>query len=161
MVAEKYKSACYFYQPTRMMDLFRGDFRRVSASCATAPVRYQVICFESMGRRASDVSKGKPYKAIQSCRHASEGEPQVRCLIGAVQQSFWDPAEQDKALKFCKVLKAKNEIDACYEMIFSRAPQILSLAEMHGFCVKVEAPYRTSCLKKRTALTSPFAPASR
>ena len=65
MVAEKYKSACCCYQPTRMMELFAGDFRRVSALQRTAPVRYQVMCFESMGRRRRRHPRVKPDMAIE------------------------------------------------------------------------------------------------
>ncbi len=49
----------------------------------------------------------------------------MQCLIGAVKNSFWDPAGQDPALTFCALLNAKAEKDACYETIFSRAPEVL------------------------------------
>ncbi len=154
MVAEKYKSACYFYQPSRMMQLFAADFRRVGLACANAPAQFQDSCFQSMGREVGGVHRGRVAGAIQSCTHAPKDAPRINCLIGAVQNSFWDPSGQEPALTFCALLNAKAEKDACYETIFSRAPQILpTMREMQDFCAKAEAPYRTSCLKKRTVFS--------
>ena len=151
MVAEKYKSGCYFYQPARMMQLFAADFRRIGLACANAPAQFQDVCFQSMGREVGGAYKGRVAGAIQSCTNAPEGKLRINCLMGAVQDSFWDPAGQDPALTFCALLNAKAEKDACYETIFSRAPHILpTMREIQGFCAKAEAPYRASCLKKRT-----------
>jgi hypothetical protein len=150
MVAEKYKSACYFFQPSRMMQLFNADFRRIGSACANAPAQFQNSCFESMGREVSGVYRGRAAGAIQSCTHAPKGAARISCLTGAVQDSFWDSAGQDPALTFCALLNAKAEKDACYETIFNRAPQILpTMREIQDFCAKAESSYRTSCLKKK------------
>jgi hypothetical protein len=152
MVTEKYKSACYFYQPSRMMQLFGADFQRIGLACANAPPQFQDSCFQSMGREVSGVYRGRAASAIKSCAHAPKDAPRINCLIGAVQDSFWDPAGQDPALTFCALLDAKIEKDTCYETIFTRAPQILPTPQaIQDFCAKAEAPYRTSCLKKTIA----------
>lgn len=154
IVDEQYKSACYFLQPTRMMQLFGPDFARIASACADAPMPYRRVCFESMGREVGGMSRGRPTDAIRSCTNAPEGELRIGCLVGAVQDAFWDPSGQDQALNFCKALSVKTEKDACYEIIFMRAPQILpSQREIQSFCEKVEAGYRTSCLKKRAVFS--------
>jgi hypothetical protein len=151
IVADLYKKECYGFQPARMMQLFAGDFGRVANSCGDLPAVYQDGCFEGMGREASGASQRKPKVTIQSCRQAPKGRPRVQCLTGAVNDSFWDPAGQDPALTFCALLNDKAEKDACYETIFSGAPEILfSRREIQNFCAKAEASYRRSCLKKRT-----------
>jgi hypothetical protein len=151
VVAEKYKSACYFFQPGRMMQLFNADFRRIGTACANAPTQFQNSCFQSMGREVSGVYRGRVAGAIQSCTHAPKDAARINCLIGAVQDSFWDRDGQDPALTFCALLNTKAEKDACYETIFKRAPQILlSQSERQNFCGKVEAEYRSSCRKKTT-----------
>jgi hypothetical protein len=154
IVAEQYKSACYFLQPARMMQLFGPNFVRIASACADAPIPYRRVCFESMGREVGGMFRGRPTDAIRSCTNAPEGEFRIGCLVGAVQDAFWDPSGQDQALSFCKVLSVKAEKDACYEIVFMRAPQILpSQREIQSFCGKVEAGYRTSCLKKRTVFS--------
>jgi hypothetical protein len=154
IVAEKYKSSCYFLQPSRMMQLFGPNFARIASACADAPMPHRRICFESMGREVGGMSRDRPTDAIRFCTNAPEGELRIGCLIGAVQDAFWDPSGQDNVVNFCKLLKAKDERDACYEIIFMRAPQILpSHKDMQNFCAKVEAGYRESCLKKRTVFS--------
>ena len=151
IVADLYKNECYGFQPARMMQLFAGDLGRVADSCADLPAVYQDGCFEGMGREASGASHRKPKVTIHSCRQAPKGRPRVQCLIGAVNDSFWDPAGQDPALTFCALLDLKAEKDACYETIFSGASEILfSRREIQNFCAKAEPSYRRSCLKKPT-----------
>jgi hypothetical protein len=154
IVQEKYQSSCYFLQPSRMMQLFGPDFGRMAAICAEAPPQHRRVCFESMGREVGGMYRGQPAVAIQSCGNAPEGDLRIGCLIGAVQDAFWDPAGQDNALGFCRLLGAKTEKDACFEIVFMRAPQILpSRQDLERFCAKVEADYRKSCLKKRTVFS--------
>ncbi|HEY3197275.1 MAG TPA: hypothetical protein VGJ57_04620 [Nitrospirales bacterium] len=149
IVDTQYKSSCYFLQASRMVQLFGPNFGRISATCAQAPAEQREICFDSMGREVGGLYRGRPAEAIQACGHAEEGEFRIDCLTGAVQDTFWDSSGQGDAREFCKLLNAKAEKDACYKMIFGRAPQILSSQrEMQSFCDKVEAEYRRSCLKK-------------
>lgn len=153
IIDTKYKSSCYFLQASRMVQLFGPDFGRISLACAQAPAEQREICFDGMGREVGGLYRGRPADAIQACGNAAEGEFRIDCLTGAVQDSFWDPSGQGDAREFCKLLNAKAEKDRCYEMIFFRAPQILSSQrEVQRFCDKVEAGYRRSCLKKSKSL---------
>lgn len=148
-VEEKYKSSCYFLQTSRMVQLFATDFSKVAKACSEAPKTYERTCFESMGRDVGGVFRGNAEGGIGACSNAPKGEMRIGCLIGAAQDAFWDPSGQDNALNFCKLLKDKAEKDACYTIIFDRAPEIIATkSELENFCSKVETQYQNSCQSK-------------
>jgi len=147
VVEEKYKSSCYYYQTSRMIQLFYGDFSKVAAACEEIASEHQASCFLSMGRDIGGTFRGNPKGAIATCDNAAEGNPRTWCLSGAVQDSFWDASGQDTALRFCTLLTQKEEKDVCYNTIFSRAPQVLIPQEdMKSFCLKAEEVYQERCL---------------
>ncbi|MDO8599955.1 MAG: hypothetical protein Q7R44_00900, partial [bacterium] len=89
-----------------------------------------------------------PNGAINVCKNAPIGELRTGCLVGAVQDSFWDPTGQDAALAFCKILTEREEKDSCYNTIFGRSTQVLASAQEHNaFCQKAEASYQQTCLQ--------------
>lgn len=147
IVDDKYKSSCYFLQSSRMMQLFYGNFEKIADECSKVPAIYHRVCFESMGRDVSGANRGSNEAAIKSCEYAPKGEMRKGCLIGAVQDRFWDPTGQDQSIDFCKMLSDKEEKEACYITIFSRAPDIFTQDnDIEAFCQKAEENYQSSCL---------------
>ena len=145
---EKYKSSCYFLQTSRMVQLYGVDFAKVAAACLQAPTSYQHSCFESMGRDIGGVHHADPSGAIAACQNAPIGNIRISCLIGAAQDTFWDPGGQDIALSFCKLLTNQDEKNSCYQTIFSRATEVLTSNKfLTVFCDKVEQGYREACRK--------------
>lgn len=146
IVEDKYKFYCYFFQTSRMMQLFNGDFAKIASACFQAPRRYHAVCFESMGRDAGGANRGNPAGAIRACSVIPMGPSRNRCLTGAVQDAFWDPKGEDNALNFCKSLIYQDQQDACYNTIFSRARDILtSKRDFRYFCAKAESRYQSVC----------------
>lgn len=144
---DRYKGSCYFLQTSRMRQLFGSDWKKVADACSGAPVAYQRSCFESMGRDIGGAHRFDEASAIASCQPAPAGAMRIGCLIGAAQDAFWDPSGQDHAIRFCTLLKDRDEKDACYGMIFSRAPDVLaSKADLMAFCAKAEPDWRDQCL---------------
>ncbi len=145
-VEDKYKGSCYFLQTSRMMQLFSGDFKKIADACLKAEKPYQKSCFNSMGRDVGGSYRHNAKGAIVACANAPKGPYRLECLMGAVQDSMWDPTGQDDALSFCKLLTDKEEKDACYNVIFSRAKEIFtSEAELQTFCDKAEKEYQSNC----------------
>lgn len=147
-VDDKYENTCYFLQTSRMAQLYGSDYAKISKGCSDAPVEHQRSCFESMGR---DVNAGRrdPETSISACSHAPLGSARTGCLIGAVQDTFWDPTGQDTALSFCALLKDKGEKEACYQTIFGRAPDVIvAKSDLQAFCGKAETAYRALCLAR-------------
>jgi plastocyanin len=152
VVDEKYKPSCYFYQTSRMVQLFNYDFGLVAEACGEIDLSLQQNCFESMGRDVGGVHFTDNPGAILDCGSAPAGDPRIWCLNGAVQNTFWDPTGQDQALDFCALLEAEPEKAGCYETIFRRAPSVLAGAEeLQAFCGKTEPAYQEACL---TAVTN-------
>ncbi len=146
IVDEKYKSSCYFLQTSRMVQLVGGDFSKVAAECLKVPAVYQYVCFSSMGRDVGGVNIKNPAGSIKACSYAPVGTLRTACLLGAAQDSFWDPAAQDDGIAFCKLITDDSEKNACYTTIVARARELINLPkEFKTFCSKVEPEYQTLC----------------
>ena len=142
----QYLVSCYFYQTSRMVQLFGGDFEEVARACSQAPVEAHTVCFQSMGRDVGGVTRGDPAVAIHLCSHAQETRDRLDCLEGAVQDSFWDAGGADDALAFCVMLEDQEEKRRCYSTITARAQYILQdPSAIEEFCNRVEEPYRDQC----------------
>jgi plastocyanin len=142
----KYVSGCYFYQTSRMVVLFKEDFKKVAHACNEAPAMARANCFQSMGRDIGGVSRGEPAKAIALCANATDGPDRRDCIEGAVQDWFWEPPGADSAIGFCKALTVADEKTRCYATIIPRARLILSdPVAVERFCANVEERFRSDC----------------
>ena len=136
----KYRSACYFLQTSRMMVLFSADFDRIASACAESGA-FQQHCFESMGRDLSGFMQRDPQRIIPVCLNASGAQ---HCLTGAIQDQFWDASQQDRALRFCAFLDGAFQT-SCYQLIITRAPDVLQPRETAEFCAKLPKEWRAAC----------------
>ena len=117
---DRHVDHCYFFQSSRMVHLFNGDFERVAAACAEAPPSAHRLCFQSMGRDVGGFSRG--------------------------QDSFWDAGGAEDALAFCGLLTTEGERRPCYLKIIDRAYDIYSSpADLLGFCGSIPEGYREGC----------------
>ena len=86
----EYVTACYFYQSSRMLQVFGGDFEKVANACTETPLSSHSVCFRSMRRDIGGNARNEPRRAIRalwSCYHPTN---RLDCLEGAVQDTFWD-----------------------------------------------------------------------
>ncbi len=138
--------ACYFYQTSRMVQLFGGDFARVAEACAEAPATAAFTCFQSMGRDVGGATRGRPEEAIALCGYVGGPGNRRDCLVGAVQDSFWDTGGADLALRFCGLLDAPSEKGACYETVVGRALSLYEAPDqLAEFCERIEPAHRGRC----------------
>ncbi len=148
-IADKYQNSCYFLQTSRMLQIFGQDFKKVAASCATAPEIYQPSCFGSMGRDVGGNFPTDNERQIRECGYVSTQPNKILCLNGAVQNSFWDPSGQTQAIDFCTRLVDAQEKESCYNTIFQRATELFTTAEANqAFCARIEPSYTNSCTKQ-------------
>lgn len=146
VVEDKYKQACYYYQSSRMVQLFNGDFAKVAVECGEIAPEYKSSCFASMGRDVGGATRGNPTLAIKDCSYVPSGQFRQDCLSGAVQDSFWDPSGEEDALSFCALLKGEEK-SVCYNTIIPRATEVLEKGEaFKNFCQKVEKEFQNQCL---------------
>lgn len=148
-IADKYQNSCYFLQTSRMLQIFGQDFKKVAASCATAPIIYQPSCFGSMGRDVGGNFPTDNQRQITECGYVSTESNKMLCLNGAVQNSFWDPSGQERAIDFCTRLTSTTEKQSCYNTIFQRATELLTTPEANqSFCARIEPLYSNSCTEQ-------------
>ena len=146
MVEEKYANACYFYQTSRMVQLFGGDFSKVAGACSEIDPIYQISCFGSMGRDVGGANRKNPAGAIKACSLVLPGQSRIACLSGAVQDSFWISDGQDDAIRFCRMLSNREEKYSCYSTIITRASNVISsIEDFKIFCGKTEEEYQSLC----------------
>jgi hypothetical protein len=149
VVEDKYKEQCYFYQTSRMIQLFGTDFSKVASVCLEATEQEQHQCFQSMGRDVGNHKRGNVQGAIAACSFVPQGNKRILCLNGAVQDWFWDPSGQDSALQFCHTLQDSGEKSGCYTIISQRASEVLETKEdFLQFCAKTaQDGYQEWCLR--------------
>jgi plastocyanin len=147
VVDDKYVNGCYFYQTSRMVQLFGSDFSKVAKACSEIDSRYQNSCFSSMGRDAGGSNIHNNDGAIAGCNHAPEGLARSLCLSGAVQNTFWVSDGQDEAMAFCRLVDDVKDKNVCYNTIFSRATQLMDDQEFEDFCQKAEEDFVEQCLR--------------
>lgn len=147
VVEEKYAAACYFYQSSRMLQLFGQDWPRLAATCQSAPARFHQHCFESLGRDVGGVFATDVAGAIKACGAINDASNRLFCLNGAVQNYFWEPSGQAAALSFCATLQMATEKESCYTTIAQRAALVLPTTTAKArFCYNVEAPWQSRCV---------------
>lgn len=141
----KYKNTCYFFQSSRMIQIFGQDFKKVTTACESVEAIYQSTCFMSAGRDISN-SYGTDYSQIElMCSHTKMDYLRASCIAGAAQDKFWHESEQDDALALCKVLSVTFK-PRCYSELSSRAQDIISSQEgLQIFCDKYEPGYSFTC----------------
>lgn len=145
-VADKYKANCYFLQTSRMIQIFGPDFEKVAKECEKVPANYQSFCFSSMGRDVGGMTNRNATNSIKQCSYAPQGDFQNACLLGAVQDYFWDPSGASSAIDFCKLLTLSEQKSSCYSMIIGRAVDVLADRNQKlAFCGEVEHEYQTLC----------------
>jgi plastocyanin len=142
-----YQPMCYFLQTSRMLQVFSGDFAKVSQACSEAPEQSRINCFSSMGRDASGRSKGHEEKAIDYCTYA-QGEYRKYCFIGVVQDQLWDESQAPAALKVCQELERFNMSDECYTILVHRSGEVLMTEESKDkFCSDIPPKFFEQCKK--------------
>ncbi len=146
VVGDAYVSACYFYQTSHMLGIFRGDFEGVAAACATLADFPRTLCFQSMGRDVGGQTRHQPERSISLCASVAAPHDRRDCLVGAVQDYFWDAGGADASVAFCRALDDALEARSCFETIVERAREILvEAAPRSEFCRSLDPPHRTRC----------------
>ena len=147
ILAERYLSSCYFFQTSRMIELFAGDFERVAAACLETPVSIQSTCFQSMGRDTWGWSGKNPAGALALCDGAIASNNHSDCMVGAVEAIFYlGVGLEDNALTFCGLVEGDDERGRCYRSTVARAHQIYDNPDdLLAFCARLEEGYRTGC----------------
>lgn len=147
-VDKEYKSACYIFQTSRMIQVL-NNYEKVAAACASIETSYRSICFSSMGRDLSNTYQDDHASIERACSYTNVETLQLTCIDGASQDKFWHESEQNEALNMCKELKNPNFKEKCYRTINARARDIIPTRQAsQAFCAKYEPEYSRFCIIK-------------
>jgi hypothetical protein len=100
VVDDKYRAQCYLMQTSHMLALFDGDFGKVFGACISVEAKYQVSCYQSLGRDASGWSYGSIEDVIGYCDTAQTNEQRSECFAGA-GTDFIQSHSIEKARELC------------------------------------------------------------
>ncbi|MEK6983388.1 MAG: hypothetical protein AABX33_02350 [Nanoarchaeota archaeon] len=150
IVEDKYKGQCYFLQTDRMLTLHNGNLSVIGIECAKAPQEYQHLCFSSMGRTVSGIKSRNPEASIQICREITNKQNSDSCIIGVLQDQFWDESQASGAIDFCLHLANTSLEQNCYNQITIRGADVLT--SMQTFCEKFPEKYYEICINAKPSV---------
>ncbi|MCH9675983.1 MAG: hypothetical protein K0U93_31385, partial [Gammaproteobacteria bacterium] len=141
-IAERHRRACYGYQTTRMVALFKADYEKLSNACEEAPDNARSLCFYSMGRDVGTTNGSAHFDSIQDCSYTKVRPYQMQCLLGVAQNAFWDASGADDAAQFCKTVLDPEFKTQCWILVMRRGRAVLSEpAQIDALCDAVEPGY--------------------
>ncbi|MBI2053175.1 MAG: hypothetical protein HYT41_00305, partial [Candidatus Sungbacteria bacterium] len=150
-VPEKYRGGCWSNQATLMVELFRGDLRKVAQHCdGVKNSEYQRICYDNFARQIHPVTEGKTDRAVELCDNAT-GAWKTTCLITLINAAFSVGDRRDMPYEICNYLGAQKSgsADLCYQNLFGVIGSYA--ADDYGrkeFCSFVrEGERQTECLR--------------
>ncbi|HEU5184209.1 MAG TPA: hypothetical protein VFU01_06555 [Gemmatimonadaceae bacterium] len=144
-IDERYRDACWTYQPIIALEEGAGDQRQLIAVCEDAPPASRDDCFFGIGKQATGWWQDEKRVA-----HLCESVPapgDSACVTGAADSYLDEMWTGDRAMTFCGAVAATRK-DACYETIGSRVALMRTdAATMERECARVEGDFARSCLR--------------
>lgn len=145
VIEQKYRDACYFYQTTRMLELFDGNLQKIAEECDSPQAKpYGFSCFGSLGRDAGNVLGVQ--EVIDFCQNLKTKDTLIgSCLMGAADLSFVTVDQKDEAVEFCTSVKQKYS-DDCFNLVFQRVPAFIEQqSERKEFCQSMPQDFISQC----------------
>lgn len=143
---KRYISPCYYYQTSRMIQLFNRDFKKLASACSQSPDDAHRNCFLSMGRDVGQETRGDPKASIELCGYVIGIDNRASCIEGAVQDRFWDIGGANEAMALCNLVKEEASKTGCYNVIIQRGANLFANNDsFHSWCRKVEKRYLSWC----------------
>ncbi len=143
---EKYVGPCYYYQSSRMINLFDRDFQKLADACAEAPPSAHRNCYLSMGRDVGQETRGDPAAGIEICGYIQVPENHAACTVGSVQDRFWDLGGAEEAMTLCHMVGDDLSKSDCYNMILSRGANLfVDNDAFQAWCARMEEPWVSWC----------------
>lgn len=144
-IDERYRDACWTYQPIIALEEAAGDQRKLIAVCEEAPPAFRDDCFFGIGKQATGWWQDERRVAGLCESIAAPGDS--ACVAGAADSYLDEMWTGDRAMIFCGAVAAARK-DACYETVGSRlALMRTDAAPMARECARAEGDFARSCLR--------------
>jgi hypothetical protein len=142
-VDERYRAACWTYQPIIVAETARGEVDALVRTCEGAPAEFTDECFRGIGKQGSGWWEDQERVAELCERVPAAGRSE--CVAGAVESYLDEMWTVDRAMSFCATvpIAAKSE---CYEVIGTRLVLMRTdPAVVERECARSEAAYVAAC----------------
>jgi hypothetical protein len=115
-VGARYQDACYSMQTSVMLHLNGDDVGGAARDCEGAPAAERAICFVSLGRDVSAISRHVHAEAVRLC---STANPRYRawCHVGVVKNLIDVSSRAEDGLPYCAELAGGRERARCYQAV--------------------------------------------
>ncbi len=115
-VAERDKYYCYDLVPSRVLPVYKHDFRQAIKWCHRSEPGWAVVCFQGLGREASGFTRLDPDGILRICNQAGKMAP--ACLVGASRDMVYTDVGPRRAKILCAKSPARMQ-EVCWEGIGS------------------------------------------
>lgn len=140
---------CYQMQTSRMLSLFKYDFRRIVLECLRAPANMVNVCFRSMGRDIAGQTLRDPDGIINLCGLSPPNLLQ-ECLTGGLNVivDFWGEEMTDQPQKFCNKIGLPQDKAYCFQVLGERLKNVFgsNVSKIDSLCKKADPLYYQTCL---------------
>lgn len=143
---DKYGSQCYLIQTSLMLFENHGDFAAAAKTCGTAPQKFRVECFMSLGRDANSYAGATPGVAARSCGAAPEAM-RPWCHVGVAKNLVDITSHPSDGFSYCSALTDNVSKVTCYFAVGEEV-QTLSAdrATRREMCEAAPSPFDGACL---------------
>ena len=144
-IDERYRDACWTYQPIIALEEAAGDQRKLIAVCDEAPPAFRDDCFFGIGKQATGWWQDE--RRVAGLCGSIEAPGDSGCVAGAADSYLDEMWTGDRAMIFCGAVAAAR-MAACYETLGSRlALMRTDAATMARECARAEGDFARSCLR--------------
>jgi hypothetical protein len=152
-VARRYKEYCYLIVTSRVLEANGYDWQTTARTCETAERGWIDICFQSLGRDASGVTRFDVRRIRELCALAgsSEGE----CLYGAARDMTNHFAGPQRSTELCTDAPAEFAARCFYGIGTIVGGLNPTSEERRAVCVSTTTKHFLSCLRGTGEEASP------
>jgi hypothetical protein len=148
-IDERYRAACWTYQPIIIAEAARGQVDMLVRTCDGAPAAFVDDCYRGVGKQGSGW-----WEDQERVANLCEQVPAARrnaCVAGAVESYLDEMWTVDRAMSFCGILPSSAK-PHCYEVIGSRlALMRVQAGVVDRECARGEPAYVEPCVKAAVA----------
>lgn len=142
------QTQCYLMQTSRMLDIFRYDFAKVSDECLKAPNGLISTCFQSLGRDAAGFTLRDPVQILGICQKAPTTFFDY-CITGSLNViiDFWGENLSSQPFELCRLLKREENKAFCYNLLGQRLKEVFAnnYQKIRNLCQFAENDYKMYC----------------
>ncbi|MDQ4080955.1 MAG: hypothetical protein M3125_09370 [Gemmatimonadota bacterium] len=146
---ERYRSACWTYQPIIIAEGARGDVDVLVRTCDGAPAEFIDECYRGVGKQGSGWWENQE-RVAQLCERVFAARLGA-CVAGAVESYLDEMWTVDRAISFCGVVSTSAK-RGCYEVIGMRlALMRTDPTVVAQECARSEPAYVAACINAAAA----------